>query len=74
VKRHAGQPSSSAAGHRPRQLQRRHPPGSHNTGVSDYNGLQLELRSNQLWHQLTLRTNYTYSKTTDNVDDIFGPD
>ena len=32
-----------------------------NTGVSDYNGLQLELRSNQLWHQLTLRTNYTYS-------------
>jgi hypothetical protein len=43
-----------------------------NTGVSDYNGLQLELRSNQLWHQLTLRTNYTYSKTTDNVDDIFG--
>src|SRR5260370_36299643 len=43
-----------------------------NTGVSDHNSLQLELRSNQLWHQLSLRTSYTYSKTTDNVDDIFG--
>ena len=43
-----------------------------NTGVSDYQGLQLEFRSNQLWHQLTLRTNYSYSKTTDNVDEIFG--
>jgi hypothetical protein len=42
-----------------------------NTAYSDYNGLQLELRSNQLWHQLTLKTNYSYSKTTDNASEIF---
>jgi len=43
-----------------------------NTGYSDYNGLQTELRSTQLWHQLALKTNYTFSKTTDNVSEIFG--
>ena len=43
-----------------------------NTGYSDYNGLQLELRSNQLWHQLALKTGYTFSKTTDNSSEIFG--
>jgi hypothetical protein len=43
-----------------------------NSGFSDYNGLQLEFRSSQLWHQLALRTSYTFSKTTDNADDIFG--
>jgi len=42
-----------------------------NTAYSDYNGVQLEFRSNQLWHQLTLKTNYTYSKTTDNASEIF---
>jgi len=43
-----------------------------NTGYSDYNGLQTELRSTQLWRQLALKTNYTFSKTTDNVSEIFG--
>jgi hypothetical protein len=42
-----------------------------NTGYSDYNGLQLDLRSSQLFHQLTLHTSYTWSKTTDNVSEIF---
>jgi hypothetical protein len=42
-----------------------------NSAYSDYNGAQFELRSNQLWHQLTLKTNYTYSKTTDNASEIF---
>jgi hypothetical protein len=43
-----------------------------NTGFSDYNGVQLELRSRQLWHQLALKTSYTFSKTTDNASEIFG--
>jgi len=43
-----------------------------NTAYSDYNGVQLEFRSNQLWHQLTMKTNYTFSKTTDNASEIFG--
>jgi hypothetical protein len=43
-----------------------------NTGYSDYNGLQLELRTNNLFNQLTMKTNYTWSKTTDNVSEIFG--
>lgn len=42
-----------------------------NSAYSDYEGGQFELRSNQLWHQLTLKTNYTYSKTTDNASEIF---
>jgi hypothetical protein len=42
-----------------------------NTGYSDYNGLQVELRSNQLWRQLALKTSYTFSKTTDNASEIF---
>jgi len=42
-----------------------------NSAYSDYNGAQFELRSNQLWHQLTLKTNYTFSKTTDNASEIF---
>ncbi|HYR43316.1 MAG TPA: TonB-dependent receptor, partial [Terriglobia bacterium] len=33
-----------------------------NTGYSDYNGLQVELRGNQLWHQLTTKAGYTFSK------------
>src|SRR5262249_7054065 len=43
-----------------------------NTGYSDYNGVQTELRSTQLWHQLALRSSYTFSKTTDNASEIFG--
>jgi carboxypeptidase family protein len=42
-----------------------------NTAYSDYNGVQLELRSTRLWHQLALKTNYTFSKTTDNASEIF---
>ncbi len=42
-----------------------------NTGVSDYNGLQTELRATNLANQLTLRTSFTWSKTTDNVSEIF---
>ncbi len=42
-----------------------------NTGYSDYNGVQLELRANNLFHQLTLKSGYTFSKTTDNVSEIF---
>jgi Carboxypeptidase regulatory-like domain len=43
-----------------------------NTGYSDYNGLQMELRTTNLFNQLTLKTNYTWSKTTDNTSEIFG--
>jgi hypothetical protein len=42
-----------------------------NTGFSNYNGLQTEFRATNLFKQLTLRTNYTWSKTLDNVSDIF---
>jgi hypothetical protein len=42
-----------------------------NTGYSDYNGLQLEIRGNQMWNQLTLKGGYTFSKTTDNTSEIF---
>jgi hypothetical protein len=42
-----------------------------NTGYSDYHSVQTELRANQLWHQLTVKGGYTFSKTTDNVTEIF---
>jgi hypothetical protein len=42
-----------------------------NSAYSDYNGLQLELRANNIFHQLTLKSGYTFSKTTDNVSEIF---
>lgn len=42
-----------------------------NTGYSDYDGLQTEIRATNLLNQLTLRANYTWSKTTDNVSEIF---
>lgn len=42
-----------------------------NTGYSNYNALQTEFRANNLFHQLTLRAGYTYSKTLDNVSEIF---
>jgi hypothetical protein len=41
-----------------------------NNGYSDYNGLQIELRSTSLWQQLTLQSFYTFSKTTDNTSEI----
>jgi len=43
-----------------------------NSAYSDYNGVEMELRTNNLWRQLTMRANYTYSKATDNADEIFG--
>jgi len=43
-----------------------------NSGYSDYDGVETEFRTNNLWHQLSMRANYTYSKTTDNADEIFG--
>ena len=43
-----------------------------NTAYSDYNGLQAEFRTTNLFHQLTMKTNYTWSKTTDNASEIFG--
>ena len=42
-----------------------------NSGYSHYNGLQLDLRTGQLFHQLTLHSSYTWSKNTDNVSEIF---
>lgn len=43
-----------------------------NTGYSDYHGLQTEFRGTNLADQLTIRTAYTWSRTTDNVSEIFG--
>jgi hypothetical protein len=42
-----------------------------NSGYSSYHGLQAEFRASQLWRQLTIRTGYTWSKTTDNTSDLF---
>ena len=42
-----------------------------NGGYSYYNGLQTEFRTNNIFNQLTLKTNYTFSKTLDNVSEIF---
>jgi Carboxypeptidase regulatory-like domain len=42
-----------------------------NTGFSNYNGVQLEFRANNLMNQLTVRTGYTFSKNLDNVSEIF---
>lgn len=43
-----------------------------NTGFSDYHGLQTNFRATNLWRQLTVNTSYTWSKTIDNVSEIFG--
>jgi hypothetical protein len=43
-----------------------------NTSYSDYNGLQMEFRTTNLFNQLTMKTNYTWSKATDNTSEIFG--
>jgi len=42
-----------------------------NTAYSDYNGLQAEFRTTTLFNQLTMKTNYTWSKTTDNASEIY---
>jgi hypothetical protein len=42
-----------------------------NTGVSDYEGLQLNLRATNLKNQLNLLTSYTWSKATDNVSEVY---
>lgn len=42
-----------------------------NSGYSIYHGLQTEFRANNLFKQLTVRTSYTFSKTIDNVSEIF---
>lgn len=42
-----------------------------NTGFSDYDALQTEFRANNMFKQLTVRAGYTYSKTLDNVSEIF---
>jgi hypothetical protein len=42
-----------------------------NTGYSNYNGLQTEVRLNRIWKQLTLKSSYTFSKTLDNSSEIF---
>lgn len=42
-----------------------------NQGYSYYNALQLEFRANNLFKQLTMRAGYTWSKTMDNVSEIF---
>jgi hypothetical protein len=42
-----------------------------NSAISDYQGLQLNLRATNWKNQLTLMTSYTWSKTTDNASEIF---
>jgi hypothetical protein len=42
-----------------------------NGGFSDYQAAQFELRATNLFKQLTVRAGYTYSKTLDNVSEIF---
>lgn len=43
-----------------------------NSGYSNYASIQTEFRANNLFKQLTARIGYTYSKTLDNVSEIFG--
>ena len=42
-----------------------------NSGFSNYNAIQTEFRTTALAHQLTLKMGYTFSKTMDNVSEIF---
>ena len=42
-----------------------------NTGFSNYHALQTEFRANNMFKQLTVRAAYTFSKTLDNVSEIF---
>jgi hypothetical protein len=42
-----------------------------NAGRSDYEGLQVNLRATNVRGQLDLLTSYTWSKTTDNVSEVY---
>ncbi|HWF02099.1 MAG TPA: hypothetical protein VHA06_00350, partial [Candidatus Angelobacter sp.] len=42
-----------------------------NGGYSNYEALQTEFRANNMFKQLTMRTGFTWSKTLDNVSEIF---
>jgi hypothetical protein len=42
-----------------------------NGGFSNYHGLQAEFRANNLFKQLGIRAAYAYSRTLDNVSEIF---
>jgi hypothetical protein len=42
-----------------------------NSGYSNYNAAQVEFRANNMFKQLTIRSSYTFSKTLDNVSEIF---
>jgi hypothetical protein len=42
-----------------------------NGGFSRYDALQVQFRTNNLFHQLFLTTGYTWSKTLDNTTDVF---
>lgn len=42
-----------------------------NTGYSNYEGLQVEFRATNLFKQLSIRSGFTWSKTLDNVSEIF---
>jgi hypothetical protein len=42
-----------------------------NSGYSNYQAAQVEFRANNLFKQLTIRSSYTFSKTLDNVSEIF---
>lgn len=42
-----------------------------NSANSNYNSVQAELRANNLFHQLTMRAAYTFSKALDNASEIF---
>ncbi|MBZ5504044.1 MAG: carboxypeptidase regulatory-like domain-containing protein [Acidobacteriia bacterium] len=42
-----------------------------NGGFSNYHGIQTEFRASNLFHQLGIRAAYTYSRTLDNVSEIF---
>ncbi len=42
-----------------------------NNAYSDYDGWQNDVRTNQLFNQLTLQAGYTWSKSTNITDDVF---
>jgi outer membrane receptor protein involved in Fe transport len=43
-----------------------------NSGHSNYNGLQMSYNIRNLYHQLTLGTSFTWSKTMDNISEVYG--
>jgi len=45
-----------------------------NSGYSDYQAVQLHFRASNLFKQVTANAAYTFSKTTDNVSEIFNTD